>query len=54
MNWEHTLRYVNYLATHLAPQLNTEQILKESQLREIASRRFATQTVPSPKSVVGF
>jgi hypothetical protein len=32
----------------------TEQILKESQLREIASRRFAMQTALSPTSVVGF
>ncbi|KAJ7861316.1 hypothetical protein B0H14DRAFT_3445431 [Mycena olivaceomarginata] len=32
----------------------TEQILKESQLCQIASHRFATQTAPSPTSVIGF
>ncbi|KAJ7339205.1 hypothetical protein DFH08DRAFT_812595 [Mycena albidolilacea] len=40
---------------HEAHELGTHiEILKESQLCEIASRRFATQTTPSPKSVVGF
>jgi hypothetical protein len=41
---------------HLSPQLNmiTEQILKESQLLEISSRRFAMQTALYPTSVVGF
>ncbi|KAJ7880033.1 hypothetical protein B0H14DRAFT_3129521 [Mycena olivaceomarginata] len=38
---------VHELGTHI-------EILKESQLREIASRRFATQTAPYPTSVVGF
>ncbi|KAJ7880000.1 hypothetical protein B0H14DRAFT_3858268 [Mycena olivaceomarginata] len=38
---------VHELGTHI-------EILKESQLREIASRRFVTQTAPSPTSVVGF
>ncbi|KAJ7334309.1 hypothetical protein DFH08DRAFT_1083702 [Mycena albidolilacea] len=38
---------VHELGTHI-------EILKESQLHEIASRRFATQTALSPTSVVGF
>ncbi|KAJ7300864.1 hypothetical protein DFH08DRAFT_828060 [Mycena albidolilacea] len=38
---------VHKLGTHI-------EILKESHLREIVSRRFATQTAPSTTSVVGF
>ncbi|KAJ7300870.1 hypothetical protein DFH08DRAFT_828063 [Mycena albidolilacea] len=41
------LHEVHELGTHI-------EILKESQLREIASRRFATQTAPSTTSVVWF
>jgi hypothetical protein len=47
------LRYVDSLARTLPAGLNmiAKQILKESQLREITSRRLATS---SPTSVVEF
>ncbi|KAJ7300863.1 hypothetical protein DFH08DRAFT_828059 [Mycena albidolilacea] len=43
----HCIHELHELGTHI-------EILKESQLREIASRCFATQTTPSPTSVVWF
>ncbi|KAJ7718705.1 hypothetical protein B0H14DRAFT_2643243 [Mycena olivaceomarginata] len=50
----HCIHEIRALETHIELIMVTEQILKESHVREIISRRLATETVHSSASVAGF
>ncbi|KAJ7300851.1 hypothetical protein DFH08DRAFT_828047 [Mycena albidolilacea] len=50
----HCIHEICALKTHIELIMVTEQILKESHVRKIISRRLATDTVHSSESVAGF
>ncbi|KAJ7690455.1 hypothetical protein B0H14DRAFT_2652386 [Mycena olivaceomarginata] len=50
----HYIHKIHTLETHIELITVTEQILKESHVREIISRRLATETIHSSASVAGF